>query len=418
MTVMETETLKAGTEPEIHLYAGQTTGEAVIPIRWCTCQSLFEKLKAEDAKKLYLFLIVVDKYKRESRKLLPLNQAMEYVTFYTPDEHKLFAKVVWDVDGKVGRLRKKLLGVEQNGQYATKVLDYNFQTQKTTLFPSFGGVCPSRGPVEPLLTVNVAPEFFAKKPPEWLRRWTNWWFETGPRDQCQFRRRCILAFTIQPPIALFWFIGSFLVRLASASFLFFFLGSRGIDFKPVVFLRKYSIEDIWAENDGYKRWGAASFFTRDKKGKERPMFVRLLSLLIPALIFIPQAIAKLCGQNSHSWLEIGVIAIGVWVGTVALFAVCHFIWKPIAKKREAARLAEANDPAALERERKRKWLAEREREGALRRAREARFDRQYQEMVCPGVPLKASIEALSPSRRTLYLRFNALKKRVCKPFAR
>jgi hypothetical protein len=117
-------------------------------------------------------------------------------------------------------------------------------------------------------------------------------------------------------------------------------------------------------------------------------------------------------------LEIGVIAISVWLGTVALFAICHFIWKPIAKKREAARLAVAADSAALERERERKWLAAREREEALKRAAEAKFDRQYQEMVCPGVPLKASIEALPPSRRTLYLRFSALKERVCRPFAR
>jgi hypothetical protein len=84
------------------------------------------------------------------------------------------------------------------------------------------------------------------------------------------------------------------------------------------------------------------------------------------------------------------------------------------KKREAARLAEAADSAARERE----LLAAREREEALRRASEAKFDRQYQEMVCPGVPLTASIKALPSSRRTLHLRFDALKKRVCKPFAR
>ena len=414
MTATATETHKAGIEPEIHLYAGQTTGgEAVIPLRWCICQSLFEKLKAEGAKKPHLFLVGVDPYEKESRKLLPLDQAMEYVTFYRPGGHKLFAKVVWDEDGRLGRLRKALLGVEQSGQYTTNVVRYDLHTQKVTLFESFGEVC-QQGPIEPLLTVNVAPEFFAKKPPEWLRRWTNWWFETGPRDQCQFRRRCILAFTIQPPIALIWFIGLFLVRLTIASFLFFFLGFRGINFKPVVFLRKYSNEDIWTENDEYVRWGAVSFFTTDKVGKERPAFIQILTPFFPVAVFLLQAIFKLCRENSDSWLEIGVIAISVWLGTVALFATCHFIWKPIAKKREAVRLAEAADSAAQER----KWLAKREREEALKRALEARFARQYQEMVCPGVPLKASIEALPSSRRTIHLRFHALKQRVCRPFAR
>lgn len=417
MTATQAVVHDAKAEPGIHLYVGEATGGgAVVPFRWCVCGELFERMKAAGAQKPHLLLVVANRNKEVSRKLLPLDQAMEFVTFYKPGEHKIFANVVWEPSGNVGRMKKILLGVRQNNTYLYEVLNYDLEREEATLFSSFPELY-NEGPKEPLLTVDVAPEFFAKKPPEWLRRWVNWWFETPLKDQCHLRKRCILAFSIQPPLALIWFIGLFLVRLVIALFLFAFLGWRGINFKAVFLLRKYCTEKIWEEgNAKYRSMGKASFFTKDKNGKDQPAFVFALSLFLPATFFLLLAIVKLAKGSvvsGVSWLEIGILALIAWLAIVGISAVGHFIWKPIAKKREAARLAEASDPTARERDR---W-AERARREAERRARDAEFDEQYKETVCPGVPLEASINALPQSRRTFHLRFTALKGQVCKPFA-
>lgn len=422
MTAAATETHEARVEAGIHLYAGKTVGaEAVIPVRWCICQTLYERMKARGAKKPHLLLVVANGDTELSRKLLPLDRAMEYVTFYRPGEHQLFAMVVWDEDGNVGRLRKNILGTNEWGKYFLELLAYDYDTRKVTFNRSFGGLTFREGPVEPLLTVSVSPEFFAKEPPEWLCRWVNWWYETKPRDQCQFRRRCILAFSIQPLVAPIWFIGLFLVRLWIASISFFFLGLRGIDFKPVICLRTCSTEDIWAENREYRRSKRASFFTRNKNGDKQPLFVHLLTPFCPLALFILQVVLKLLGRYNQGGPEMIANAIIGWMLAVGLLAIWHLICKSIEKRREAARLAEASDPAAREREaqRERDRAAEKQRVlEAQQRASSEAFDRRYREMVCPGAPLEASIEALPPSRRTLHLYFHELKSKVCKPFAR
>jgi hypothetical protein len=46
-----------------------------------------------------------------------------------------------------------------------------------------------------------------------------------------------------------------------------------------------------------------------------------------------------------------------------------------------------------------------------------KFDKVYAPLVCAGVPRKPELSALPPERRTIRLRFLALKQKVCKPFA-
>jgi len=43
--------------------------------------------------------------------------------------------------------------------------------------------------------------------------------------------------------------------------------------------------------------------------------------------------------------------------------------------------------------------------------------REYQELSCPGFAQEAKISALPKHRQTISLRFHAVKKKVCKPFA-
>ncbi len=418
MTQAETESPETKAEPGIHLYVGKTDGvEAVIPVRWCVCRSLFDRLKFRGAKNPYLLLVVakvvVNGSKEVSRRLLSLDQAMEYIAFSSPGEHQLFATVLWDAEGKVGRLRKIILGKNSRGRWNLDLLCYNEESKETTLFNLSAFGCKTEGPVGPLLTVNVAKEFFAKEPPKWLSCWVNWFFETRPVDQCQFRRRCILAFTVQPPIALAWAIILFLARLTSALFLFLFLGWRGIDFRPVIFLRSRYTGEIWEGNERYDAIGRRSFYTSTKDGQKQPLFVALFSPIFLVAFFVFSVILLLLGVGSQSGSGIPVFAVVYWLSMIAFLAVSHFIWKPIAKRIEQAELAEESDPEAQDRA----LQEERRRREEEQRRISAELDRKCEAVVCPGVPLDPSFEALPSSRRTLHLRFHRFKKRVCRPFA-
>jgi hypothetical protein len=64
--------------------------------------------------------------------------------------------------------------------------------------------------------IDVPKEFFAVQPKTGFKKgwwsWVNRWWETDPIDQCEFRKRAILAMTIQP---IAWFLG-FLLRFVIA----------------------------------------------------------------------------------------------------------------------------------------------------------------------------------------------------------
>lgn len=412
-------TEQAKAEPGIHLYAGDTDGaNATIPLRWCICSSLFERLKDRGAKNPHLLLVVAKDDLEVSRRLLPLEQAMEYVVFTSPGEHQLFATVVWEEKGRVGHLKKALLGKDEYGRHRIHVLEFNPITRGYLLFQTFGRECCRQGPIEPLLTVNVAKEFFAKEPPGWLSKWVNWCFETKPVDQCQFRRRCIFAFTMQPPIGFVWVVLLFLTRLTSALFLFFFLGWRGISFKPIVRLRSCSTRDIWDCNKDYRRdeWGTRkdrrSFFTTDTEGRRRPAFMQFLRPFYFLGLFSLILFSKLIWPRHESILDSFILSVILWGMADVLLMVLRFFVKPRIKKLAGGlqQIAEAEEQRA--------FLEKQRRQEEQRRIDAAEFDRQYREMVCPGAPLRPSIEALPPRRQTFHLRFWRMKARVCKPFAR
>ena len=125
------------------------------------------------------------------------------------------------------------------------------------------------------VVVDVPELFFAKKPEtktaKVVWKWANSWYKLKPINQCEYRKRKIVAFTIKPVL---WFLG-FIVRimfslvLTVISFvirlLFLFFGSQPVSFLPnrkklwVNFLFLYPREgyksivfngDNWLGNDG------------------------------------------------------------------------------------------------------------------------------------------------------------------------
>jgi len=89
--------------------------------------------------------------------------------------------------------------------------------------------------------ISVPEEFFAIKPKTGIKkmiwRWVNLWHSFDPIDQCEYRKRAIFAFILQP---IFWLIG-FLVRLVpvilwTIFFIIFKIIALIFGYQPVKFM--------------------------------------------------------------------------------------------------------------------------------------------------------------------------------------
>jgi hypothetical protein len=181
---------------------------ATIPIRWCIEKDSLNAFKArmaeEHIKDPYLLLVIVSGSSVE-HLLAPFDQMMEYVQLRHPGENKIFATVVWDEKGHKGLWRRFIK--RENGQH-----------NNTLVFA--GAFDPPRWSIgKAELVIDVPAELFAKKPPTWEQGWVNFFFETRAKDQCQYRRRRILAYTAQPFLVLLWLLLKLGVRWVTIALL-------------------------------------------------------------------------------------------------------------------------------------------------------------------------------------------------------
>jgi hypothetical protein len=376
---------------EIHLFVGARNGssDAVVAVRWCICQSILDVLKAKSAQNPHILLVVTHRGVEVDRKLVPLEQEMEYFYFQRPGSHRIQSTIVcWkDVQALRAFIRRR---------ESSDILDYDGELRKEidcTRDPLFQ---IGRGETG----VNVAPEFFAKEPPKWLGNWVNLWYETKPRDQCQFRRRCMLAFSLQPFVVLLWAAFIICFRLLAALFLRFGVGMRGISFKPAYCPLSMDTNDVWRDENG-------SVFLTDECEEPRPWFLQF---------FMPVVVVSWTGflYSLKWWL---VPDLDIWwalataIGILGSGALIGYLIPNALKLFEKALDFSGSADRRRRRELRDRWRRER-----IEMASFNRYDEVYSSLVCQRVPLQASLDALPKNRRTFYLRFMDLKTKVCRPF--
>ena len=395
----------------IRLFAEQTgAGDSVISVRWCVDQRILDKLKELKEEDPLLLLVVVkmpdDSYHYHCprdvlRKLVPIGQEMEYIQFQGPGFYKIIATIISGTETTVS-VKKYFLQKDSVHSYENSVLGYNTDSLQSHGFLSFVDInCPeidrreySCGRIgEGSLRINVSADFFAKEPPEWLKRWANYWFGTKPLDQCQFRGRCILAFTVQPPVMLFWLVGKIVIALV-AGLILLLCGAKMVRFSPVLHPLTYHLEEVWLFTREF------IFFTR-----KRPY----LAPLAPIFILFVLALTILL----NIILNMGMGVPALLAGSVGFNAFCALLVVLVstALKRQPTTKAPAKPT----------WMIEEEKKQKKKQEEQARLERIYGNfsgIVCAGGPLKASLDALPKEKRTVHLRYFGLKARLCKPFAR
>lgn len=311
------------------------------------------------------------------RKLIPLDQMIEYVEFRRPGPHRVLGVIVWpDYDSNVLELKKYFLQEYSAYNYRHRVLDYD--TKQFFLHGSNLRYLPETAE----LAVVVADKLFPKEPPAWEQRWVNFWFETEAKDPCHTIRRRFLAYSIQPIAVPLWIGISVASRFLTALGAVLLLGMRGVDFGAILHPFRDDFKDVYFD--------ANSIFFWDKEGKERPTAYGAFIPIIPLLVFSALFLSPL--TINFIWKAFVTL---ILVGGVSAF---FYMFLDRSQSEEKRRL-------------RKEW------EEQEQKAAEEKMNEALQLIACENTTPSATLGALPKSHQTLYLRFKDIKAKRCRPYA-
>lgn len=210
---------------ELHI-ADTDVSSGSIPVAWCVDKDTLASLQEHGAKDPVLVIITAPSGERyheskELRRIVPLRDLLAYVEFRCAGPNKIWAFMVQSRNAAQVFLEK------WHGSYSTTVLSRKFiecndedcddcdrcNPKQDIRLSNWDNRLNFYGRVErptndlfsqvsEPIAVDVPADAFAKKPPKWEQDWVGWLFNKAPVDQCEYRRRRIFAYTVQPLLML------------------------------------------------------------------------------------------------------------------------------------------------------------------------------------------------------------------------
>lgn len=376
-----------------------------IAIRFCLDPADRAKIAELKDQDIRVLLVVAYENKQEDRQVVPLAQLVTYVGFRYPGKHRVLARLVWS--DTMQNIENILLEKPLRNHFEWKVLDNEHNDFKENLPSCIGFKGESWQIQGDDFEIEVPREYFAKEPPAWLKRWANLWHKYSPDNQCEFRRRAILAFSVKWIAVLFFLIcrtvGALLVSVWGL-----FWGLRRSKFGHVMHPWQSEITDILTEyKTGHRnRYGYHSWILSDKDGKKR---LKTLFVSPPFLASCWALLHYLADRFSMTYTEIFMAAarwfvnldflgLGVVIATVSV--IIYLLAKAVN-----GYVAYGQSP---------EYLARIEEE----------YERRRQELLkllaCPIASESANalnLKSIPAKHRSYKLYFYEAKRKVCKQFA-
>ncbi len=305
---------------------------------------------------------------REARKIVPLGDLMTYVDFKCSGDNRLFGILLYN--GSPKTWKTEYLS-KRRGSWETSVLDGDGEKPH----PRFDG-----GTV---IDVTLPKEVFAKAPPAWEKKWVYAMWSTPAMDQCEYRKRRLFAYTVQPIImgafiaivGAFAYIGAIIMALGVPLF-----GLRGFRWKRLLWPFADSLDSL---RDFYDH-EVSSVFIRDD-GTWKGFILLPLMPVFPLVAFgALLTFTKFSTATAAGLSLLGAVALaGIVLGLgIAFTAVLTAAIKAFEARKKTQRPGYLDDPLLL---------AGRTKPRALR-----------------DIPHR---------RRSIRLLFLDLKAKVCRPFS-
>ncbi len=462
-----TEQVIAKAEGALSLFLKQNKNgqvDSVVPIQWCISRETGEMLQAESAEEPFLLIAISNGGKEMDRRLVPLTDEMCYLNFHRPGENVIHATIVWMKGESDGSPKKVFNKRFDDGEFMTQILtDENPRESKlrqrrneiwdeqrmldsdseeaaalrseedqidaelADLYgaeTSFFGIRNDFNAVSQLgeeiqLGVVVPEDMFAKNPPrwmQWLGNFYNW--EKAAVDQCHLRKRALITLSTLPFVLtaklLFYIVAGGIMQLGNLVMLGLALlcTARDINYEPFRHPISCRPTDIW---DGVKNsyWFDKKVVKQEilNEGKENERTVEVVEyeersplffIISPPLIAFLSIIGAVLYYffDSMMFIYAGVGAAFVMAALFLVGSLFSPLFSPIKSYF---------DNRADERRRK-------QREASEKRAELLRHDLEL--LACDGRTRDVNVSSLPKSRRTVGLRFQETKAKVCRPFAR
>ena len=181
---------------ELHV-TDKNVSTGSIAVGWCVSKETLDKLHAHGNKTPHVVLVIApheDEYQtsREIRKIVPLKDLVAYLEFNRSGKMNIWGFIA--TEPAVKHLKDRWLHKSSYG-YLADILTPSGREYSDIWSSSM------LEKAEPV-AVEIPQQAFAKEPPAWEKNWVNHFFGRKPEDQCQFRRRRLFAYTIQPLLML------------------------------------------------------------------------------------------------------------------------------------------------------------------------------------------------------------------------
>lgn len=357
---------------ELHIVNPDVT-DGNLQVTWCVSPDALNALSERKIKEPVILLITCpdgDRYDitKEHRQVVLLKDLIAYTQVNHSGPNKVYG-VLTHCDG-IRQAKKAYLDRGHYGQLSTWVLSVDGKGYNEDFARRRGAdYC-----AEPL-SVDVPSGAFAKEPSVWEKNWVNHFFKTNPIDQCQFRRRRMMAYILQPILIVLITILRFFPTLLSL-----LIGSRNFSFNYLIHPLRYQMDDA-----GDLFGNGTIFYPKsdDVKGNWRD----LVRIPFMPMIFIPLVLLLFLITSNGLWpamlLSLAAVAI---LAPLAIWGFNRFRrWFDIRLERFNAWYLDKNELRLITCSSDKKPL-------------------NWQNM-----PLK---------HKTLRLRFREIKSRVCRPFSR
>ncbi len=280
---------------------GEEMNSATIPIEWWLSESILEKNPH------YLLIIeldngelIYDESIRGRRYACKVSDMFYFLQLFSPGRHLLMVAVV-NGDEKGGKKIVEQYLHKKFGHYENSISFNEYD------YPNGDFLAVA------VVEFDVPEELFAKRPQtrigKIMWRWVNLFFDKEPKDQCAYRRRKWIAFTIQPPIVLiFSLLSSLYVLVASIIVFFFGFRPRPIlsEIKDAFLLRKNDYEVREYTEHGYKVWSREFFKSRDVKIPVAPWEIAV----VVSLIYVVYKFKLL--DVSLAFISVVIILVAIW----------------------------------------------------------------------------------------------------------
>ena len=363
-------------------------------ISWCVDEETLKTLSDMGCADPQVVLIVAPEGRqyhssKEIRVVVPLQDLMAYITFRTAGPNHIFGFI----STQTKRNAKNNYLAREWGSYKHTILEYDGSGWASG-FDATGRRDYAQLSAEPL-SVVVPTGVFAPEPPAWEKEWVNHFFGSRQSDQCNYRRRRLFAYSIQPLIIGADLLARFMLFLVSL-----LIVARGMSIKPLLHPLTLTIGDQGETlRKGSYLIGNALDISTTGKGFASFMFRKYWKMPLMPAFLVPLAIllhfvgvVKVLGGLA---LFVSIVLFGVVI--VAFIFSGFFNWL-------GAHLGNLLGSIAVSKPKKEEkyWYLKSD---------------EMDLLTCSTQKSPMTYDKLPPRKKTLHLRYQNLKSKVCKPFS-